>query len=263
MFLNFQIIIYPFLQRFFGMMRDCCGSNDHPDSTLFIQMYKLISTYSLIKPPKGSNVKGSDILESLLNLNAIEDKNKKRKVWEGVIDTVIDKGNGSHLLGEASKILIEHNYTLSETSAYALTYIAGYVSRKGSRFAKYFDNGKPYICDDCVISLILPSENEKPERHKLIEIKSKGKLKHPSLNLCNLITVLEYATMKTVNDQEINANTLFEITRALEEIGPIPFVGCEEHAHLLTRKILMFYLTMRMFFICKQYNKNHNLLREQ
>ncbi|XP_071642320.1 uncharacterized protein [Temnothorax longispinosus] len=41
------------LERFFGMMRHCCGSNEHPDSQLFIQMYKLVSTYSLVKPPKG------------------------------------------------------------------------------------------------------------------------------------------------------------------------------------------------------------------
>lgn len=54
------------------MMRNACGSNDHPDSTLFIQIYKLMNTYSLVKSPKGSNINNDEIFSSLVKLNDIE-----------------------------------------------------------------------------------------------------------------------------------------------------------------------------------------------
>lgn len=123
-------------------MRECCGSNDHPDSTLFIQMFKLLSTYSLIKPPKGCNVEGNEILVSLLNLKDILNIEERKEHWEAMVDTIVDRGSGSHLLGEASQIMFEHDYSISETSEYAVSYIAGYVSRKGVRFAKYVEKKK-------------------------------------------------------------------------------------------------------------------------
>ena len=61
------------LERFFGMMRNCCGSNDHPDSQLFIQMYRLVSMYSLIKPPKGCNVSTGELMNVLINIKDIPD----------------------------------------------------------------------------------------------------------------------------------------------------------------------------------------------
>ena len=60
------------------MMRECCGANDHPDSNLFIQMYRLISTYSIAKPPKGSNVSSLDIFQVLLSVQDIEDVNERK-----------------------------------------------------------------------------------------------------------------------------------------------------------------------------------------
>ena len=67
-------------QRFFGMMRHCCGSNDHPDSALFIEMYKLVSTYSLIKTPKGSNISSNDVMKVLINMKDIPDINGMLKL---------------------------------------------------------------------------------------------------------------------------------------------------------------------------------------
>ncbi|XP_018055762.1 PREDICTED: uncharacterized protein LOC108692123 [Atta colombica] len=53
------------LKLFFGMMHSYCGSNDHLDSTLFIQIYRLILIYSLAST-KGSNIFGEEILKVLL-----------------------------------------------------------------------------------------------------------------------------------------------------------------------------------------------------
>jgi len=51
-------------QRFFGIIRQVNGPNDHPSSTSFMQLYRLLSVYSLVKPPKTGNC---TILEGIQN----------------------------------------------------------------------------------------------------------------------------------------------------------------------------------------------------
>lgn len=41
--------------------------NPHPDAKLFVQLYRLLSVYSLVSPPKGSNVSGVGNVEALVN----------------------------------------------------------------------------------------------------------------------------------------------------------------------------------------------------
>ena len=249
-------------QRFFGMMRHCCGSNDHPDSALFIQMYKLVSTYSLIKPPKGSNVSSNDVMKVLINIKDIPDINERRQQWDAQIDTILDKGLNVDTICDASLLLEEHDYFNCSTSDYVLAYVAGFVARKGSRFAKVNRNKNSFICDECLKSLHLGPDETVTDTYKLIEMKSKGYLCKPSLNLFNLISLLERATLNVMNTQNVCAETIFLITAALEELTPLPFVGCEEHKMDFTHKILTFYLTTRMFFITKQANKNDNIEKE-
>ncbi|KAE9522727.1 hypothetical protein AGLY_016874 [Aphis glycines] len=49
------------LEHLFGNLRQGCGANQHPDPLQFKQIYRLLSCYSLIKPPKGSNISGGKI----------------------------------------------------------------------------------------------------------------------------------------------------------------------------------------------------------
>ncbi|KAK3931076.1 DNA transposase [Frankliniella fusca] len=80
------------LEHFFGHIRSACGSNNHPDPIMFIQVYRLLCTYSLIKPPRGSNVSGADMLETLLKLKDTfgEDASKKKVELESMIDLILD-----------------------------------------------------------------------------------------------------------------------------------------------------------------------------
>jgi len=69
------------------MVRSACGSNDHPDPVLFIQVYRLLSFYSLVKPLKGSNVEGVEIFETLFNYDDGSNVNGSTKdEWEEVLD---------------------------------------------------------------------------------------------------------------------------------------------------------------------------------
>lgn len=74
------------------MMRSVCRSNDHPDSILYIQMFRLVSIYSLVKPPKGSNVSGGEMLETFMTLEDVtQNVAKQRKIsWEDSMDQILD-----------------------------------------------------------------------------------------------------------------------------------------------------------------------------
>lgn len=238
------------------MMRESCGANDHPDANLFLQMFRLISTYSISKPPKGSNISSSEILDVLLGINNLEDRNERKEQWENKLDTILDKGNITNL-PSTENIDKEHDYPWSQPSAYAISYMAGYVARKSiMRFCKYVDGKSQVSCEDCVVTLVLSSGESIPENHKFIEIKSRGYLKHPSRQLVSLITSIENAIMEVVQNRLPQADTLFKVTQKLDEMSPIAHVGCTKHNNDLTRRVMAFYLTTRMHFLAKQTNLN-------
>jgi len=98
------------------MMRSVCGSNDHPDSVLFIQMFRLLSTYSLIKPPKNINVTGGEMIETLLNIQDLSNNvNVTKDKLEGELDSIIDKGQYEEL-PDVIALMHGHGYRLTSTS---------------------------------------------------------------------------------------------------------------------------------------------------
>ncbi|KYN00395.1 hypothetical protein ALC62_08887, partial [Cyphomyrmex costatus] len=102
-----------------------------------------------------------------------------------------------------------------------------------------------------------------PERHKLIQIKSKGYLMNPSVALFHLLSTAEKGVIEATQYGEINADMLFEIMELInEEKNPVTFLGCEKHNYEFTKNI-RFYLITRMFFLTKQANRNDNVEREK
>ncbi|KAK3917087.1 Transposable element P transposase [Frankliniella fusca] len=87
------------LEHFFGHIRGACGSNNHPDPLMFINVYRLLMTYSLIKPPRGSNVTGSEMLQALLDLKDLEGEKNKESMEEllskldAYLDCDVEVGN--------------------------------------------------------------------------------------------------------------------------------------------------------------------------
>ncbi|KAE9522277.1 hypothetical protein AGLY_017320 [Aphis glycines] len=43
------------LEKFFGIIRQSAGPNDHPTTPTFLHLYKLLSVYSILRPPKYDN----------------------------------------------------------------------------------------------------------------------------------------------------------------------------------------------------------------
>ncbi|XP_074100912.1 uncharacterized protein LOC141534095 [Cotesia typhae] len=81
------------LEQFFGIVRSACGCNEHPDPIIFGQVFRLLCSYSLVTPPKGSNVTAVELLQSLMetkeSLMLIQDKKSK---WLQKLDSIIDNG---------------------------------------------------------------------------------------------------------------------------------------------------------------------------
>jgi len=114
------------------MCRQHCGSNTHPDPKQFIEVFRLLSVASLVKPPRGSNVARGENLRALLTLEDIRTKeNKQRRVeWEEKLDEILDCQEGDQEL-EAH---LEHTYHLNKTvNDAALNMFGGYVARKAQK----------------------------------------------------------------------------------------------------------------------------------
>lgn len=230
------------------MMRESCGANDYPD--------RLISTYSLVQPPRGSNISNSEIFDVLLKIKDIDDAEERNEQWHAQLNTILDRGC-TEMFVEASSLQKEHDYCSSEISTYAITYVSGYVARKAAnRFAKFVSDKKQFTCQNCVSTLELSSNELIPESHKLIEVKSKGYLKHQSKKLTSIITAVENALLSVLKSKKIDSEIIFDITNELEK-SSLHKLGCSEHDLQLTHRNITFYLTTRMYFVAKQSTKNN------
>lgn len=188
-----------YLKHFFGIIRQACGSNQNPDPQQFIQVYRLLSCYSLIKPPRGSNVSGGEILKSLIDLkiNNEEDINRKA-ILEIKLDHLLDCGDFELL---SDHLYSQNKYKLSIDSS-ALTYFVGYIARN----AKKHSIAKS--CLACFETLVSNNNTNCSENENIIHLRSKGHLLVPNDSLIQLIYNLETAIVDVLSNEKLNKNVL-------------------------------------------------------
>ncbi|XP_044595407.1 uncharacterized protein LOC123272579 isoform X2 [Cotesia glomerata] len=81
------------LEKFFGIMRSACGCNDHSDVMLFAQVYRLLCSYSLATPPKGSNVTAGELLQSLMQTkDSLALASAPKNEWLKKLDAIVENG---------------------------------------------------------------------------------------------------------------------------------------------------------------------------
>jgi len=211
-----------------------------------------------VKPPKGSNISGGEILSSLFSIHDLNTPDNKRLQFQQSIDYIVENGSDDPDMSSLN-VQIEHNYTtpiignIAITSGPVLAYISGYVARKASRFTK------------CPICLDLLTTSQTLSRNILIEGISHGHLLKPSTNLFHLIKSLESATLKVMATEELSSDTIFKIIDTFGEVGSAQLVGCSDmqHKHGLTSAIINFFLVTRMHFICSRNNSIENSKKEK
>lgn len=229
------------------MIRECCGSHDKPDPLLFIQVYRLISFYSLIKPPKGSNVDGIEIFETLLNE---KDANihENTKEWLQALDEIIERGENHK---ETLTVRHVHDYNVGNVNPNVQAYFSGFLSKKIGTWTS---------CQDC-LSSVTKGVGDLP-RDVLINTLNRGYLKYPSDKLYDLLNKLEHAILQTIGQEQLN---FYSFQHVMQNIlaESTTFVGCEEHKEKLTKTVIHYYTVVRMKIICKKHNNMYDDARKK
>lgn len=218
-------------QRFFGMIRGACGNADHPDPLVFLQVYRLMSTYSLVRPPPGSNVSGEELFNALLSVEEVSNSATER--WS----VLKHKITANMELPSEDGTDFRHRTADSDI----LEYVAGRIAKSVGEFKK---------CPDCAASATSTRESE-----GLIKIKNYfNKLHNPSDSLLCLIEMVEQLIKDRITDiHSLEPDSFFTIAQALEDLDlPIPEVGCTDHKEEVTPYIIRHYLTMRLLFITEE-----------
>lgn len=119
-------------QKFFGTVREAAGSNDHPTCATFLQLYKLLSVYSIFKPPKYGNCTSEahntpQILITLSELKEIYGTSESKtsttlKHLRERLDISIRCEEW-----EADEV-IEHDYNLATSIDCIIYYVTGYFN---------------------------------------------------------------------------------------------------------------------------------------
>lgn len=191
------------------MVRGAGGSNDHPDPLLFAQVFRLMSFYSLVKPPKGSNVEKETIYNALISIQD-EDEIGSKHEWDDILNEIVDKNSNEN------RMLIEddHDYDVTVTSDYALGYFAGFVAKHLQKWTS---------CEECILNLTDP-EPTGADKDAMIDELNRGKLQYPSLALFQLLQIMEKVILYTVGKENVCINTIVNIAKKLAG-AKITFVG--------------------------------------
>ncbi|KAJ3655556.1 hypothetical protein Zmor_014679 [Zophobas morio] len=228
------------LEHFFGLLRDCGGSNNCAESVQIAQIFRLMSLYSLVKPPKGSNVTGGNMLEVLVNdkqniLNCISSESLSNTKQE--IDLQLDR-----ILDEDISAGREINFKDNEE---AFAYVCGFLARKY----------KSEACQDCKNTII---GNGVENFNTFIALKSRGHLIFPSSELLTLLEQVEAVIGGTLKS-DVKRNALLDVLHELEKRKINHFIGCMQHKFSLTKRVIFSFLILRMSFACKKESRKRSV----
>jgi len=230
------------LQTFFGIVRQSAGSDDHPSANQFLYIYRLLSVANLVKPGKRTSVK-CDPGKILLTVQSVVPE--PRIPFVPGIEILLDSILVQQSEDSPPSHLPEHDYVKSTPEDCIKFYLGGYVAHKLSKYTS---------CEDCVKSLS-DAENISSES-RLVQLKTRGGLKLPSVALTSLIKLLEQCFQKY--SAAPSTNMYFDI---LNEVLTCDFlsasaIGCKKHYGCLTSRCIHFYITTRLHFLKKSVNRN-------
>jgi len=111
-----------------------------------------LSFYSLVKPPRGSNVSGGEILNSFIHIKSNSNTELTEKLkFENKLDELLDSGDFSELTDHTyfeQPCVDIHIYMSNNIDSSALTYFVRYVVRQARKFSI------AKSCEECFKTLI-------------------------------------------------------------------------------------------------------------
>lgn len=226
-------------QKFFGMVRALCGNNEHPDPTIFLLIFRLMSIYSLVRV-EGSNVVDEDVFDVLIEDSLLPEtcENDKEK-WMRLRESIVQKFTAP----------CERVATAPKNADGVLENLCGCIAAKAISFIK---------CEQCASTLVIEREKADgniPAKKSLIDLRNYfNVLNYPSSGLYNIISILEKVISEEIGEYNLRTTTFFDICDRLNDIDFPPPVGCSLHSTEVMGYIIQYYLVLRMFISTKFYN---------
>ncbi|KAL4107299.1 hypothetical protein QTP88_017666 [Uroleucon formosanum] len=135
---------------FFGTVQQASGSNHHQSMPTFLQLYKLLSIYSLLQPPKSGNCQVLD--DSLQNhiitiseiKNVLLNSEKQSNMVETLkikVDKIIEEENWEFV------DVVKHDYVKAEIVDCLIYYLTGYLCKQLTYYTKDYQ-----VCKTSFIS---------------------------------------------------------------------------------------------------------------
>ena len=220
---------------------------------MFAQIFRLLSVYSLIKPRKGSNVEGVDILNTILTFKDL-DQNKRRENLCLLLDKVIsDDDLAVETIPTFLEKVKDHDQRFCKTPEFVQGFVAGYVAFRAKKLTK---------CDNCIQNVQNRSKVAAEMQYKMIDACNRGRLQYPSEELYVLTDILEDIILHISAGSTLNCDTFYHIVESIEEYK-IPLVGRSDHCRDFTKSVITFYLITRSHFIAKPYNAINDACRKK
>lgn len=223
---------------------------------MFLQLYRLLSVYSLIKPPKFGNcsimeekqhqILDVDVLKSLY----AEDISKEThiKTIKEVINALTDYQAEQDTTDDIIENEILNIMTLGKcenTTDCIIYYLSGFICKKLSKLSN---------CSVCRQYLIYKEPLNTLPYNLLINIKNRGALTYANTEIFNVCKVLENIIAKHLNSIDIFDLCLQDIyeNSSTFQIS----LSCEIHKENTISNLIYFYSIMRVKQFYKQCEQN-------
>ena len=206
-----------YFQLLFGLVRNAAGCEDHPTTSMFLQLYKLLTVYSVIRLPKRRVQRAGRAVP--VEAPAI------------VIPLPTVKMQSKSLMTGTAK----------ENIVY---YVAGFVVRHFKKLVS---------CFSCITQLMSLDVDE--PYAELLNVKLRGALHWPSAMLFKVLLDVENTLSPRLNSSlsPFLFSTIMEET--LPAMLPLKTVLCSTHASSITAEILVYYIATRLHWHAKTLNK--------
>lgn len=187
-------------------------TNSHTDN-LNMKHFKIIFT---------SKLRGSDNIKLIRdNLSEIVNDQQNNELYETALENNMDENVSTNI------------------SDCVLYYVVGFLCKKLSRNT---------TCERCKTSLKVDDEFVENVVANLTNLKTKGRLTHPSLKIFYFFKQCETVFCKYVTSKYVYQKTIDESMNLIRYFS----FGCEEHKYDILSHALHYFVSMRM----RQYFKN-------
>jgi len=243
-------------QKFFGILRQVGGNEDHPTVTSFLHLYRLLCIYCPTARMVRGNVTATEddplaltaYAEGLLRRGK-EERHLSKLRRQDIDDEILAKIIASNEPIEVPSYERDHDYCKSKTEDCVVYHLCGYLAHRAEK-AGIFTK-----CQSCIASL-RSHGNPAVKEGLLTWTKDKGALQYPSSELVRIISQSIEPQIRQNLCGPLKSSIVADIVQSIDSID-CEGVGCPipDHSEKLVSRLVSFYVTIRMFFFTKTYNR--------